>query len=220
MTTIKEWAELAALLLSGSAVVAGIWRYGIRPLVRYVKHMSSVHALVESIHAEFRPNGGSTLKDQLNNITLRMNNMDASLMDIHSQRELILDSISKVEMTLFTFEQTYRIFSNLLPVGVFKTDETGGLVEVNLNLCRITGRTPEELLGAGWTSYISDAHRDLVIDEWGAAIKTKRKFEKRFDISSYRGEELPVHLVATPIKDRNNDVVGYFGYMEIFSEEK
>lgn len=98
--------------------------------------------------SEMKPNGGSSLKDQINRI---------------ENRQLYLDGRSKAMLN--------EDFN-----GVFETDEDGRCNWVNRRFIRMTGRSFEELRGHGWHNIIHPEDRERVEKEWDSAIAENRAF--------------------------------------------
>jgi phage terminase large subunit-like protein len=61
---IKEWGELA-LVLVGVITVA---LEGLRRIYKIAKWVEEINSTTQALAKEFKPNGGATLRDQLNRV--------------------------------------------------------------------------------------------------------------------------------------------------------
>jgi hypothetical protein len=86
---LDAWAtpvgKIAAILIG----VGVIWRQGIRPAWRGVKaarhRFHDVATIAEAISAEFRPNGGSTLRDSIDRLERKTERMEGQLNDLATE---------------------------------------------------------------------------------------------------------------------------------------
>ena len=113
LTNLKELITLTAPITGLAAI---IWKFWLKQKYEYTKK------IVENISQEFRPNGGSTLRDAINRIETKLT---------HNQ---------DMVMTLIKIQER----------GFFITDENGKLIEANNSLCKILNLTENELNGFNW----------------------------------------------------------------------
>jgi PAS domain S-box-containing protein len=66
------------------------------------------------------------------------------------------------------------------PVGLFQTDPDGRCLYVNPRWCEITGLTPAEASGRGWSSALHPDDRARVLKEWDAAIRARVIFQSEY----------------------------------------
>lgn len=71
----------AAVVITSLGV---LWRQALRPAWRAVK---GVLAVVDAVHAEFRPNGGSTLRDAIDRLERKSERLESRVADIAAEVE-------------------------------------------------------------------------------------------------------------------------------------
>ena len=141
---------------------------------------------IDKMALEFKPNGGTSIRDSLNRL---------------EQSVAKLRGISKV--ILLDNEE-----------GIFETDATGKCVYVNRTYEKITGRSFSELEGDGWHIVIHPVDAARVTYEWDTCIKQEREFNMEFQYRLPNGDAIPVRVIALPIKDpsaKTPTVMGYLG---------
>lgn len=129
--------------------LVGLWAAvkGIPGAIRLGKRVLDGMTIVEQIGAEFKPNGGSTIKDAL----VRLE----ALMTIERERN--------------------RAVSTMLPAGMFETDEAGLNTWVSSKYTELTGLTLADAIGWGWAASVHDDDRVRVIAEWTSAFSQERR---------------------------------------------
>jgi PAS domain S-box-containing protein len=137
-------AFLGAIVAIGGSVYT-IWSKIIRPVVNWLRKMAG---LLETMEKEFKPNGGSSMRDAINRIELR---------------QIIAD-------------QRVKALDNDSIRGVWEADQEGKLIHTNRTYQRIVGSTAEALDGFGWVNTIHPEDRESVMKEWDSAVKQQREF--------------------------------------------
>lgn len=83
-------------------------------------------------------------------------------------------------------EATLQATSNAMPLGLFRTDETGRIVYVNDSYLRVHGLKREDVAW-GWTTLVQPEQRDMLIQRWkqhmasGEPIDMVRKMKRGDD---------------------------------------
>lgn len=96
--------------------------------VKGIEEQSNQHAFtISELKAQFFPNGGSSLKDQLNQMQLQIHDLAKK---------------NKVDMEMSVH-------------GIFQCDMNGRNAYVNKTYANMLGVTKEDLLGRNWEQYIS-----------------------------------------------------------------
>ena len=139
---------------------------------------------LDLILAELKPNGGSSLKDQ-------MNRLEASVSISEAQRLLILDNSQQ---------------------GVWTSNTEGDCTWINQTLANKVGGSLHDFQGENWISTIHPQDRKIVEEEWNAAIKNQRTFNLFYRFQNLNTQDvINVHGVATPAKNYDGSIVGYNG---------
>jgi len=139
----------------------------------------------ETMAAEFRPNGGSSMKD----------------------------AITRIETRQLIAEQRGKALYNDAIFGIWESDETGKCTYANRTYQRIVGRGFEDLEGWGWTNIISSHDKERVTQDWAQALNQQREFQSEFHVQHPDGKEIPVVSVGHPLKDRAGKLKGYIGQL-------
>lgn len=105
---------------------------------------------------EFKPNGGSSIRDSLN----------------------------RLESSVAATRQTSLTLASVMGVAYFQTDASGGYTYVSKEWQRMAEMFAEDALGAGWINGISQNHRHRVISEWNEAILYKRPIKIHCEMAS------------------------------------
>ena len=162
-------------------VIQPIWRF----FKEYNEHKELLlksNENIETILKELRPNGGSSLKDQLSRIE---NSVD--LLDV---------KVAAVALAT--------------NVGYWESDKLGRAVEIGRSLCSILGRSESEIKGSNWVSIMHPQDRESVKEEWDNAVEDSRNFEMTYRFIKPDGSIQKVKGSSHPIL-KNNELTGFFG---------
>lgn len=177
LTNLKDWLGL----LAPFGVVFGfIWQFWLKKRFAEIKELIKTISLISD---EFRPNGGSSLRDAINRIE-----------------------------TKITIEQqkTMAIIKSL-PLGTWVSDKDGKCVDVNRSLCRIANRTESELKGDNWSNWLHPSDKDEVWEEWQRCVKNTLNFDMMYRFVLSDGKVQKVHGIAYQLRDEKNTLVGFLG---------
>lgn len=172
---------IGAVIATFKKVILPIWRF----FKEYNEHKELLlkgNENIDAILKELRPNGGSSLKDQISRIE---NNID------------ILD-VKVAAVALAT------------NVGYWKSDANGKAIEVGRSLCSILGRTEAEIKGSNWVSSIHTSDRIAVKNEWDSSVRDNRNFEMNYRFVKPDGSIQKVKVSAFAII-KDNTLQGFFG---------
>lgn len=165
--------------------LAAIWKYALKPMKEW---FTKTNKLWETIAAEFRPNGGGSMKDALNRIETRQ------LVEVQVRKALNND-------TLF---------------GIWESDEKGKCTYVNRTYQRIVGLSPDDLLGWGWINIVHTDDRAKLAQDWEQTLKQEREWHAEFRVVRPSDETtIPVISVGHPLKGRDGKLKGYVGQLVV-----
>ncbi|MDH5528123.1 MAG: PAS domain S-box protein [Nitrospirota bacterium] len=105
----------------------------------------------------------------------------------------------------------YRALARSVPVGMFRTDADGECQYVNERWCQLTGMTPDQARGKGWSGAIHPDDRDRVFREWTEAARDKRRFRSEYRFLTPNGTTTWVIGQASAEYDENGTVTGFAG---------
>ena len=149
---------------------------------------------IEDIKAEFKPNGGSSQHDKLEQL---------------------------LEMAEFQ-KSFFHATLDTSGVAYFRTDETGSMVWCNRAYTRLMGVTPSEVYAFGWVNVLDDTYepgyRDLVVRMWLHAVESKREFNETIHFKKSDGTRFSARAIAFIIKG-SFGLYGHFGEVTPIEEE-
>jgi PAS domain S-box-containing protein len=138
--------------------------------------------LIRVLVAEFKPNGGTSVRDQLN----------------------------RLERQVSTIAAFQYAVADSDPEPQFRVDQNGLYVSANRALQALVGRSESGFLGSEWETAVCEHDRERVWNDWCDAINRDRTFECQFTVCGASGVLYDVDCIATPIRAANA-VTGWFG---------
>lgn len=177
LEVLKDWLSLLAPF---GLVFGFIWKFWLKK--RYDEGRE-LYKKINVIAEEFRPNGGSTLRDAINRIEEKVTIQD---------------------------QKTLAIIKSL-PIGTWLSDEKGKCIDLNKTLCKIMGRTESEIKGDNWSNWILPSEKEDVIEEWKRCVLGDLNFDLEYHYVLPTGKVQKVHGIAYRLPDKNNNLVGFLG---------
>lgn len=132
---------------------------------------------------EFRPNGGSTLRDAIN----------------------------RIEEKVTIQEQKTLAMIKSMPLGTWTADANGKFDDLNKSMCRITGRSESELKGDNWITWVSGSEKEDVFEEWQRCVHNDLNFDMEFSFVLPDGKLQKVHAFAYQLRTPQGKLVGFLG---------
>lgn len=181
---LKEWLSLLAPFgLAGGA----LWKFWLQK--RY-EEGRELFKKINLMAEEFRPNGGSTLRDAINRIEEKVTIQD---------------------------QKTLAIIKSL-PIGTWLSDEKGKCIDLNKTLCKIMGRTESEIRGDNWSNWIHPDEKEEVFADWKRCVDNDLNFDLEYRYVLPNGKVQKVHGIAYRLPDKNNKLVGFLGTLAAIGE--
>lgn len=177
LIVIKDWI---GLLTPFTIAVGLLWKWWLKKRYEEIKEL---FLKVQLISEEFRPNGGSTLRDAIN----------------------------RIEHSVSTNEQKTLALIKSMPLGIWISDKHGKCTDVNRSICTLTGRTESELKGDNWSNWIHPDERDDVFEDWYKCVDNDLNFDQIFTIVLPDGSFKRVHGIAYQLKDKDGNLIGFLG---------
>lgn len=159
----------------------------------FVGRVSQAMDSVERMNKELGPNGGASIKDQVNRIDRLTARVDA--------RQVALMAS--------------------LPEPMFWTDANGEFEMANRAMEDLTGFSRAHLMGMEWVSAVHPLDQTRVSKEWigpdDGAVKQKRAWITNCRILTQSGKILQVHIEAHPVRESFGDhlLVGWHGVVAV-----
>jgi len=197
MDTVKKLIDLINQINSSIVILAIFSGYmfylfnKLKPYTTIIKDMSDLKSDISSISNELKPNGGKSIKDQIN--------------ELQSCTKTIL------------YRQRWILDNREEPI--FETDEKGNFTWANDALMRLTDRSFRDLENNNWINALCEKTRDEVNDSWQIAIENKRNFEHEIVIidSKNRAFSAKCHAV---IQDDKKYIGKFINIKEIKEENR
>lgn len=177
---LKEWLDL----LAPFGIAGGfIWKFWLQ---KRFKEAKDLYSKILIISDEFRPNGGSSLRDAIN----------------------------RIEEKISLQEQKTIALIKSFPIGTWISDKHGKCVDVNKSLCKIMGRTESEIKGDNWSNWIHPDEKDEVFEEWYRCVKNDLNFDMEYRYILPDKSVQRVHGSAYQLKNDKGELVGFLGTLE------
>ena len=180
--TTKTISQIGDLFTAANLTLAAIILFGgyllkftnkIKPYTTITEDIEELKSTVKKISDEFKNNGGSSLKDQI-------------------------DKLTKSTDTIL-YRQRWILENRQEPI--FETDEHGNFTWGNDSLTRLTDRTFKDLKGNNWINALEESSRALVSENWHSAIEDKRNFEQEIEIVDNKNRHFSAKCVITRQED-------------------
>jgi len=165
---------LADLILSAGQISTALLSFIAlsSPVAWWVyRYTQSVLVMLRRIEAEFRPNGGGSIRDAL----------------VRLERDV---------ERIYTIK---RVMIDLSESAAFETDGAGDCVWASAGYMSLVGRPWADLSGDGWTIVIHQDDRDKVFAEWSKAVERHARFEMAYRYVNRTGVSTQVQVIAIPI---------------------
>jgi len=100
---------------------------------------------------------------------------------------------------------------DLVPAGIFETDDAGQCRYVNRRWEAYTGLSAECAFGSGWIDAIHPADRAHVVAAWNASVISRSELDLEFRFLRADGTTIWAAGHASPIRAIDGRVTGYIG---------
>ncbi|MDA8620677.1 PAS domain S-box protein [Planctomycetota bacterium] len=131
-------------------------------------------------------------------------------------------ALKMAELEIRSSEEQFRALAMNAAVALFQTDARGNVEYVNPHWCELTGLSPEEALGSGWTRAFHPEERERLASEWAehtriaadAVSLTLRRFVRP------DGSERWAQGTAVTLRDAGGKVTGFLGTLTDVTERR
>lgn len=188
--------ECREYLIPGAVGIAG-W------LWKRARAERRFRARLETALKELRPNGGSSLRDVVDQIAKRLEHLEEGQAYLSRTVEANR-ALQTAYMSLATGEHQ----------ALFHADAEGNCVWVDATFIHWTGRSLAQVEGYGWISMIAETDRERVIEQWRMSVGHGADFRCEYLLLRYDGARLPVVGRAIAMHGPKRELVGYLGTIE------
>jgi len=126
----------------------------------------------------------------------------------------------QMETELKESELRYRILTEYSPVGIFRTDSSGGTVYVNPRWCEISKLSFKEAVGDGWLNAVHPEDKNMLIEGWKKAASEAISSKEEYRFLHKDGTVTWVLGYAVPLKNDLGSVIGYIGTITDITKRK
>ncbi len=127
----------------------------------------------------------------------------------------------RAEKELLRSEELFRAIARVSPVGLFRTERDGGFGYVNECWTEITGLSPDEASGEGWSKALHPGDRKKVLEQWNRAVLKGSPFKSEHRIQGQDGATKWVILNAVAERATDNGtIIGYVGTLTDITDRK
>lgn len=186
MADVPEWI---GYITAVGTLLASIY-YGIKKILKGAKAIST---FIEEgkktnliVHRELQTNGGSSIRD----------------------------AITRIDQRVVITEARSRILYSYLKIAFWEASSNGEIVHASVQLCTVTNRTPEDILGWNWIDIVHVDDRDRVVETWRESISQKRNFKLQFRFVTPDNIEVPVEAIAYAIRSAAHLIIQYVGVIK------
>jgi len=194
---ILNAAQNFVMILGIITAIAVFYSKYITPKVKLVKETSqkiskslSYLVLLENISKEFKPNGGSSLRDATN----------------------------RLEQTTSRIAARQTALINLNPEPIFESNTSGEYILANQAWSELTGLSTDDALHYGWINTIHPDDLDRVRAAWESAVADHRDFTQTFRIVTPKGETKKVVAHAVWAKFSSTALYSLVGTLKLIVE--
>lgn len=193
-----DWSNIGAFFGAIGMTAGALWGFYKKVLDRHIlKPLKENTELTREIAKELRPNGGTSLKDQVSKL-------DLTVTDI--QRRLLVAEINNSQN-----KGIYRAIMSEIKLGHWIADKAGKITEAGTVMCSIMKRDERDLRELNWVAWIIEADRDHAQSEWLEAIHQERQFDIDFRVLLPDNFIQKIRMQGFQVKDVNGSFEGFIG---------
>lgn len=191
--------EITILSTAAATVLGGIYRWVVKPLSYLYKNTVKTFKIIEEsaptlaeIVAQFKPNGGHSLRDTIDKI-------QSELEMVRGSQRAVLDSS---------------------PIAMFEAESNGNCLWVNRAWRDLAGITDSQAYGQGWQTSILEEDRKRVKDEWLESVAQHRDFNSDYSFRNVlTGKISKVKGYGRMVVDKSTKNRTYMGTVSVYESE-
>jgi PAS domain S-box-containing protein len=208
----KDGREIPVEISFGEAVVDG--RRVFTGYLRDVSERVERERELARAHAE--------LQDQAAELEQQVEEAQALTEELEQTNEQLVQAAAEAEADrarITVSETRYRALVEASSLMVWSTGPTG-LVEDMPGWRALTGQTPSEVRGAGWTHAIHPDDRQRVADVWARAIQARTLYEADYRLRLQDGSHRWYRARGAPVLDAEGGVREWVGVLDDIDAER
>jgi len=107
--------------------------------------------------------------------------------------------LQKVESIRRLADDQLDRLTEIVPVGIFRTDQDANCLYANDRWCQLTGLSKRESAGSGWLRAVQPRDREALLRNWREALARSREFAEEFRVETPDGETRVVSSRVIPL---------------------
>lgn len=111
-------------------------------------------------------------------------------------------------------EQRFRMITDLVPIIIWTTDETGKVTYLNSQWSELTGSEARDGYGEGWLSWVHPDDKDRAFQQWHHALRSKQPFRTKFRYRNASGNYTFHAVTGEPQYNEARQFLGYLGILQ------
>lgn len=139
--------------------------------------------------------------------TERLQQETAALADERLARQRVEAILGRLRES----EERYRLLADMIPQSIWTTDARGRHTYFSRRWYELTGATPEESHGVGWTKWIHPDDRERTFARWQRSLETGEPYEIEYRFLTIDGQYHWFLGKATPLRNDAGEIVEWFG---------
>jgi PAS domain S-box-containing protein len=199
----KEVGDIWPILVIVAGAAGIVYRLTKRSF-KNVMH-DFVQEEIKPLQQQFENNGGSSMRDAIDNIDKTMTTHTES---DASNFKHIAEVLDRIVNTTQINEAKVAALTATASTAYFEADANGNLQHVNYGWTELTGLTQNDSIGFGWLKAIQADEREGVALSWRASIAGQYMLTGTVHFEGVDGE---VYLSVRPIADTSGELLGWIG---------
>lgn len=183
-TLLNDAEKIVGALTVIAGAVAAAWKFVYTPFKTWRAKRTDHYANIEKVLKELLPNGGSSLRDAVN----------------------------RIEVRLISESESRRQNMNALGLAFWEADADGSTVFASEHLAKLVGLPRERVLGNGWITNLCDEDRNRVVQAYLQSIEQQRMFIDDYTFEHGDGKLVHVHAESQPIYSGGR-IIGWVGVL-------
>lgn len=191
--------DMIASFLGSMAILSGLAVWFHKRIIKkfLLDPIAENTAMTREIFKEVKPNGMSSMKDQVTLLVSQTSNIE---------KRLILAEFNGMKS-----DGLLKSIFKSIHLGHFVTNQKGEFIEVGSMMCRLFKRSESELEGFNWQSWIHEDDRPRVKADWEDAAATSRDFDIGFRVILPDRKIQNVRMVIFKVAEQNSNFSGFIG---------
>jgi len=185
-TLVNLYGVYAAISAALIPALIYVYRKGIKPLYTHVRNCLAITDKIDLIFEEMIPNGGTSIKDKVDNIDSNINYLG------ERQRALLADS----------------------DLAYCEMDTEGKCTWINRTYTRLVERSPSEILGHGWHNCVAQKERENVLKAWFDSVEEDRELSINFNFETPEGNLRSVKGTSYKMTNPEGETIGFMGVLK------